>query len=63
MAMAELSKRLPEDLFLQTHRSFLVNIEKVESVDLKESVIVLGEKQAPISKRNRENVLKRLNWI
>ena len=63
MAMAELSKRLPEELFLQTHRSFLVNMEKVDSVDLEESMIVLGEKQVPMSKRNKEVVLKKLNWI
>lgn len=52
-SMTELTKRLPEDLFLQTHRSFLVNTEKVESVDLQESVIIFGKKQVPMSKRNR----------
>ena len=62
-AMAELAKRLPPELFLQTHRSFLVNIEKVESVDLQESVIILGKKHVPMSKRNKDVVLKRLDWI
>lgn len=62
-SMTELTKRLPNDLFLQTHRSFLVNMEKVESVDLQESLLILGKKQVPISKRNREIVLKKLDWI
>ena len=61
--MLELSKRLPEDLFLQTHRSFMINMEKVDSVDLQDSVIIIGEKQVPLSKRNRAMVLEKLNWI
>lgn len=61
--MLELSKRLPEDLFLQTHRSFMINMEKVDSVDLKDSVIIIGEKHVPLSKRNRTMILEKLNWI
>ncbi len=63
ISMLELSKRLPEDLFLQTHRSFMINMEKVDSVDLQDSVIIIGEKQVPLSKRNRAMVLEKLNWI
>ena len=63
IASKDLLKRLPLNLFIQTHRSFWVNIKKVDAVDLKESVINLGNKQAPLSKRNRELVLKKLNWI
>jgi len=63
LPMLELFNRLPKDLFLQTHRSFFVNIEKVDSVDLQDSVIIIGEKQVPLSKRNRAIVLKKLNWI
>lgn len=63
MSMADLSKRLPSDLFLQTHRSFIVNTQKIESVDLQESVIILGEKHVPLSKRNKEELLKKLDWV
>ena len=62
-ASKELLKRLPESLFIQTHRSFWVNIKKVDSIDLKDSVVHLGNKQTPLSKRNRELVVKKLNWI
>ena len=61
--MMELSKRLPKDSFLQTHRSFIINMEKVDSVDLQDSVIIIGEKQVPLSKRSRTVVLEKLNWI
>lgn len=61
--MLELSKRLPKDTFLQTHRGFIINMEKVDSVDLKDSVIIIGDKHVPLSKRNRTMVLEKLNWI
>lgn len=63
IALSKLVLRLPEELFAQTHRSFFINIKKVQSIDLEESLISLGEKSVPLSKRNREEFLKRLNWI
>lgn len=64
MSLNELSKRLPPNAFIQTHRSFLVKMDKVTSVDLQDSVIhLIGDKQVPMSKRNKEVVLKELNWI
>lgn len=62
-ASKELIKRLPANLFVQSHGSFWVNIKKVDSINLEESIISLGNKQAPISRRNKELVLKKLNWI
>lgn len=63
LSMSNLMKRLPQELFFQTHRSFLVNLKKVSSVDLQESVVMLGKKQVALSKRNREALEKKLNWI
>lgn len=36
-------------------------LEKVDSIDLQDSVIIIGEKQVPLSKRNRAVVLEKLN--
>lgn len=63
ISLTELSERLPKDSFIQTHRSFLVNLNKVDSVDLQDNTLLLGKKHAPLSKRNKEEVLKKLNWI
>ena len=49
MASKELLKKLPLNLFIQTHRSFWVNIKKVDSIDLQDSVLILGNKQIPLS--------------
>ena len=63
MAMTKLEKRLPSDVFLQTHRSFLVNIKKVQTVDLEDNVVIVGDKRVLLSKRGKEALLKKLDWI
>lgn len=63
ISMIELAKRLKNASFIQTHRSYLVNYKKIQSVDLQDSVLNIGDKQVPVSKRNREVLLKKLDWI
>ncbi len=61
--MNELLKKLPEEKFFQTHRSFYIQLEKISSIDLEESVAIINEKQIPLSKRNRDALIKKLDWI
>ncbi len=63
ISMSELGKQLSPQDFMQTHRGFLVKKDRVDSVDLKDSVVVVSGNHIPLSKRNREGVLKRLNWL
>ena len=63
ISMTDLASRLVTASFLQTHRSFLVNLKKIQSVDLQDSVVVVEGKHIPVSKRNREILLKKLDWI
>ena len=59
----ELAARLPPKQFIQTHRSYLVNKQKIKSVDLQDSVILIDNYQVPVSTRNKEKLLKELDWI
>ncbi len=63
MSMKDLLSRLPESSFIQSHRSYIVNLNKIKTVNLEDSVIILEDKQVPLSKRNKEGLLKKLNWI
>jgi len=58
-----LRERLGVDKFVQTHRSFVVNLEKVNAVDLEDMVVQLGAHQVSLSKRNREEFLLQLERI
>jgi DNA-binding LytR/AlgR family response regulator len=50
---------LPENLFVRTHRSFIVNVNKVSSIN--GNVVELGQTQVPIGANYKENLLKKLH--
>ena len=63
MPLKQLRQQMDEDLFFQSHRSYLINISQIKSINLEEQLIVFDRKEAPISKRNREALLKRLKYL
>ncbi len=58
MTLKDFSSQLPDDSFVQTHRSFIVNLLKVNRVE--DDAIWFGEKSVPISKRNKADFMKKL---
>lgn len=58
-SMQALEAALPAPRFLRTHRSFLVNMEKVKV--LERGGIVFGDKQLPISSTYKDAVLSYIN--
>ncbi|MEM1324650.1 MAG: response regulator [Bacteroidota bacterium] len=62
-SLQKLLAQLPEQQFLQTHRSYVVNQAHITSVDLAENVIYLQDQYVPLSMRKKEGVLERLKWI
>jgi len=51
-------QRLPSDSFLRIHRSFIINVEKIEMISYDE--ISLGRHTIPIGRSYREEVMERL---
>lgn len=60
IGLGDLLGHFPTEQFLQTHRSYFVNLSRVEEVDLQDSVLSLGNYQVPISRRFKEHLVKRL---
>jgi len=52
------SEKLNHDNFVQTHRSYWVNIKKISSTT--KVAVYLGEEEIPLSSSNRNNVLQAL---
>ncbi|MEM6262630.1 MAG: response regulator [Bacteroidota bacterium] len=63
MSLKEMADRLQLDNFIQTHRSFIVNIDKIKSVDLQDNLVVLENMCVPISRREKENIINKLDWV
>lgn len=61
MTLKDMDEKLPSKHFLRIHRSFIINISKIDEVA--NSHIVIGKKAIPISKSLKEELLKRLQTI
>ena len=58
MTLKDFASQLPDDNFVQTHRSFIVNLLKVNKIE--SDTIWFGERAVPISKRNKAEFMKKL---
>ena len=58
-----LEDNLPNAQFMRVHRSYLVNLGKIDALTDNQEFLVLGAKNVPVSRRFKEEVLKRLKLI
>lgn len=57
--MKKMEAELPKELFIRTHKSFIINTTKVDFIEGNQ--IKIGGKMIPIGMRYRENLLKQMN--
>lgn len=55
-SMKSLEEELPERYFMRVHRSFMVNLKKITTIE--RNRIVFGDKYIPISEKYKENFQK-----
>ena len=58
-----LEDNLPEGKFMRVHRSFVVNLGKIDALGDNQEYLVLGQKNVPVSRRFKDDVLRRLRFI
>jgi len=49
--------------FIKVHRSYVVNISKIDAIGENKEYLILNEHSIPISRRNREEVLQHLRLL
>jgi two-component system LytT family response regulator len=59
--MKTIESKLDAEKFVRVHRSFIVSIDHINSID--DSVIVMDKKLIPIGAVYKENLMKRLNLL
>lgn len=59
--MKDIEKKLPEETFMRIHRSFILNLNKINSIDSSIVNIENSDKKIPIGGSYREGLFKRLN--
>ncbi|NND77789.1 MAG: response regulator transcription factor [Flavobacteriales bacterium] len=58
-SMKAIEAKIPEEDFIRIHRSYIINLQHVRS--LEDSTLAVGDKVIPISKSYRSKLLSRLN--
>ncbi|MFK7937317.1 MAG: LytR/AlgR family response regulator transcription factor [Saprospiraceae bacterium] len=61
--LSEFAKLLSTDQFMQIHRSFIVNLKCITSVEASGSHLWINETMLPISRRLKKEVFARINLI
>ncbi len=56
-------KSLPADIFYSVHRSFIINLNHVVKFDTNSFVIMTNQKEIPVSKAHKDELLKKFNKI
>lgn len=59
--LKKIKEKLPEDIFLQIHRSFIINFTKI--IDIEDNSVLIEKNVIPISRSNRPELMRRLNLL
>lgn len=59
--LKKIEEKLPDDLFLKVHRSYVINIKKI--VDIEDNSVLIAKDVIPVSRSNRPELMRRLNLL
>ena len=61
--LRNIESQLPATHFFRVHRSFVVNLKKIDAISEYHEYLTIQSHQVPISRRSKEEVIKRLKMI
>jgi len=61
--MRNFEKELPKKKFIRVHRSYIVNLDKIDAISEFREYVTIKKHIVPISRRNREDLVKSLKMI
>jgi DNA-binding LytR/AlgR family response regulator len=59
--LKKIEEKLPKNLFLKVHRSFIINIKKI--IDIEDNSVLIAKDVIPVSRANRPELMKKLNLL
>ncbi|MEJ1223729.1 LytR/AlgR family response regulator transcription factor [Sediminicola sp. 1XM1-17] len=59
--LKKIKEKLPDELFLQIHRSYIINFTKI--IDIEDNSVLIEKNVVPISRSNRPELMRRLNLL
>ena len=59
--LKKIGEKLPEEIFLKIHRSYIINLSKI--VDIQDNSVLINQEVIPVSRSNKPELIKRLNLL
>ncbi|WP_026915858.1 LytR/AlgR family response regulator transcription factor [Christiangramia portivictoriae] len=59
--LKKIENKLPDDLFLKIHRSYVINTKHI--IDIEDNSVLIEKDVVPVSRSNRPELMKRLNLL
>ncbi|MCH4552864.1 LytR/AlgR family response regulator transcription factor [Aestuariibaculum lutulentum] len=59
--LKKIEEKLPTDLFLKVHRSYIINVDEI--VDIEDNSVLIKKDVVPVSRSNRPELMNRLNLL
>ncbi len=59
--LKKIESKLPSDMFLKVHRSYVINIHRI--IDIEDNSVLIKKDVIPVSRSNRGELMKRLNLL
>lgn len=59
--LKKIKEKLPETIFLQIHRSYIINFTKI--IDIEDNSVLIEKSVVPISRSSRPELMRRLNLV
>jgi len=59
LSLSKIIELLPKDKFIQIHRSYIINFEKINFIQ--NNIISIGQYQLPISKSRKKDLMEIIN--
>ena len=60
-SLKKVEEKLPDDLFLKIHRSYIINIRRI--IDIEDNSVLIDREVVPVSRSKRPVLLERLNLL
>lgn len=61
--LRNIESQLPSSLFIRVHRSYVVNLKKIDAISEYHEYLTIQSHQVPIARRSKEEVVKRFKMI
>lgn len=62
-SLKELAEKLDSSIFVQTHRSFIVNANQIEDIDLSLFIVRVNGNEVPLGRGHKDELINRLQML